>query len=117
MQIELIGCTSAGKSSLSKRILGCHERGIDILPGDDFVLGQVRLNWIKSRLLRKLLLNLAGLFACLIAWRTHIELYVFAARLLVQLPITQLEKLTIFRNVLKRIGIYEIIRFRSTDQQ
>jgi thymidylate kinase len=118
MQIELIGCTSVGKSTLSKSVLeACHERGIDILLGDDFVLGQVRLNWIKNCLLRRLLVNLAGLFACLITWRTNLDIYLFAVQLLVQLPITQLEKLNTFRNVLKRIGIYEIIRFRSTDQQ
>lgn len=118
MQIELIGCTSAGKSTLARGILQtCRKQGVDIILGEDFVLKQLRLNGIKSRSLRKLLVNLAGLFASLVTWRTHREFYSFATHLLFQLPIPRLERLGLLRNVLKRIGIYEIIRFRSTGQQ
>jgi thymidylate kinase len=118
LQIELIGCTSAGKSTLTRSILqACHQQGLDILLGDDFVLRQVRLNWIKSHLLRKLLVNLVALSASLVTWRTNLKIYRFAAQFLFQLPITQLEKLNTLKNVLKRVGIYEIIRVRSTDRQ
>jgi thymidylate kinase len=118
VQIELIGCTSAGKSTLSMGILqACHQQGLDIFLGDDFVLRQVRLNWIKGHLPRTLLVDLAALFACLVTWRTHLEFYLFATQLLFQLPIPRLEKLNLLRNVLKKIGIYEIIRSHSTDRQ
>jgi adenylate kinase family enzyme len=118
MQLELIGCTGAGKSTLTRRILQAgHEQGVDLVLGDDFVLEQVRLHRIKSRLLRTLLVDLLALFACLGTWRNHLEFYLFATRLLFQLPTARLEKLNLLRNVLKKIGIYEIIRFRSTDQQ
>jgi hypothetical protein len=118
MQIEVIGCTSAGKSTLIRRILQvCHEQCIDMFLGDDFVLRQVRLNWIKHHLLRALLVNLVGLFACLVTWQNNLTLYLFATQLLFQLPISLLAKLNILRNVLKKIGIYEIIHFCSTDQQ
>ena len=118
MQIEFIGCTNAGKSTLIEGILqACHEQGADILPGNDFVLKQIGLNWVRSHQLRMLLVNLAGLYACLITWRKNLDFYLFAARLLFQLPIPRPERLNLLRNVLKRIGIYEIIRFRSTDQQ
>lgn len=118
MQIELIGCTSAGKSTLTRSILQtCHQQGLDILLGDDFVLKQVRLNWVKSHLPRTVLVDLLALFACLITWRSNLEFYLFATRLLFPLPVAQLEKLNLLRNVLKKIGIYEIIHFRSTDQQ
>jgi thymidylate kinase len=118
VQIELIGCTSAGKSTLARSILhACRQQGIDILLADDFVLQQVRLNWIKSHPLRKFLLNLAALFACLLTWRNHFEFYRFAAQLLFRLPVPRLVKLYSLRNVLKRIGIYEIIRFRSAKPQ
>ena len=118
MQIELIGCTSAGKSTLTRGILqACHQQGLDIFLGDDFVLTQVRLNWIKSHLPRTLLVDLAALVACLVTWRSHLEFYRFATRLLFQLPIPRLERLNLLRNVLKKIGIHEIIRSRSTDRQ
>lgn len=118
MQIELIGCTSAGKSTLAQSILhACHEPGTDIFLGNDFVLRQVSLDGIKSRLPRTLLIDLIALFACLATWRGNLQLYLFAARLLVQLPIAPFEKLNLLRNVLKKIGIHEIIRSRSTAQQ
>ena len=118
MQIELIGCTSAGKSTLSRRILhACHERGIDILLGEDFVLKQVRLHWIKNHLLRRLLINLAGLFACLLTLRRNAKFYLFAARHLLLLSIAFFEKINMLRNTLKKIGIFEIIRTRSAHHQ
>lgn len=118
MQIELIGCTSAGKSTLARDICQvCHEQGLDILAGNDFILKQIKLNWIKNRLSRTFLVNLAALLACLVTWQNNLKFYLFATQLLFQLPIPRLEKLYLLRNVLKKIGIYEIIRFRSTGQQ
>ena len=118
MQIELIGCTGAGKSTLAQRICEAWQaQGIDIVLGEDFVLDQVRLNWIRGRLLRKLVVNVMALFAALLAWPTHREAYRFAARVLYPLPVTRLQKIDTFKNVLKRIGIYEIIHYRGIDQQ
>lgn len=118
MQIELIGCTSAGKSTLIKGICqACQEQGLELLLRDDFVLKQVRLSWIKSHLPRTLLVDLVALFACLITWRRNRKFYRFATQLLFQLPIPQLERLNLLRNVLKKIGIYEIIQFRLASQQ
>ena len=118
MHIELIGCTSAGKSTLARGILeACHQQGIDILLGDSFVLKQVRLNWIKGHLPRTLLVDLAALFFCLVTWRNNLQFYLFATQLLFQLPMAPLERLNLLRNVLKKIGIYEIISLRGNDQQ
>ena len=118
LQIELIGCTSAGKSTLTRSMLQAHhEQGLGILPGDDFVLGQVRLNWIKGHLPRTLLVDVLALFACLLTWRHNGKFCLFATQLLFRLPIAPFDKLNLLRNVLKKIGIHEIIRFRSTDQQ
>jgi adenylate kinase family enzyme len=118
LQIELIGCTSAGKSTLIRHILqACREQGIDIILGDDFVLRQVRLDRIKSHLPRTLLVDLLALTACLMTRRKHFKFYSFSTRLLFQLPIAWLEKLNLLRNVVKKIGIHEIICSRGTDQQ
>jgi hypothetical protein len=65
-QIELFGCTQAGKSTLASNIIRAgQEHGIAVLLSDDFVLQQARLNWIKSSLPRTLLLDLFSLSACL----------------------------------------------------
>lgn len=118
MHIELMGCTSAGKSTLARGILeACRQQGTDILLGNDFVLRQVRLNWVKGHLPRTLLVDLAALFFCLLTWRHNLEFYRFTTRLLLQLPMAPLEKLNLLRNVFKKIGIYEIIRFRSNERQ
>lgn len=118
MQIELIGCTNAGKSTLAASILrACRQQGVEISLAEDFVLKQLRLNWIKNRLLRRLLVNLIALIASLLTWKNNRQFYRFAAQLLFQLPIGRLEKTALFRNVLKKIGTYEIIRTYSAGQQ
>lgn len=118
MQIELTGCTNAGKSTLAADIRrSCREQGIDILLGEEFVLAQYRLNWVKNRLARRLLLNLAGLLASLTSWRRHRQFYLFAIQVLFQLPISSVERFGLLRNILKRTGVCEIIRSRKTGQQ
>ncbi len=120
MQIELMGCTGAGKSTLARGILqACREQGIDAWMGDDFVLKQVRLNWVKSHLARTIWVDVCSLLACLVSWRNNLEFYRFTIRIVWRLPVAVgwFEKLNIVRNVLKKIGIYEIIRRRSSDQQ
>lgn len=118
MLIELIGCTSAGKSTLARDILlACREQGLDIFLGEDFVLRQFGLNWIKSDLLRKLLVNLAALLAGLLTWRNNRKFYRFAAHLLFQQHIPRMERLNLLRNVVKKLGISEIVRARSREQQ
>lgn len=120
MQIELIGCTSAGKSTLLNSILQvCREQEIEALSGDGFVLKQIRLNWVKSYLTRILLVDLFSLFACLLTWRKNLDFYLLTFRTVLRLPTTVslFEKLNIVRNTLKKIGIYEIIRrYGSTKQ-
>jgi len=120
MRIELIGCTGAGKSTLSGRILrACRARGIDAWTGYDFVLRQIRLDWVESRLIRGLLVNLIALFVCLLAWRSNLAFYQFTIRTIARLPasVGWFERLYIGRDVLKNIGVYEIIRWRASAQQ
>jgi hypothetical protein len=117
-QIELFGCTQAGKSTLASNIIRAgQEHGIAVLLSDDFVLQQARLNWIKSSLPRTLLLDLFSLSACLVTWRSNLEFNVFVFKSIQCLPIPWLEKLNLIRNILKRIGTNEIIRRRKSDQQ
>lgn len=120
MQIELIGCTSAGKSTLIRRMLQVsREQGIDVLSAEDFVLGQVRLNWVKNYLVQTLVIDLISLLACLLTWRHNLDFYLLTFRIVWQLPLTVswFEKLNIVRNTLKKIGIHEIIRNRGSAEQ
>ena len=118
MQIELIGCTCAGKTTMARDMVEAgRQQGLDVYMAEDFVLAQVRLAWINNHFLRKLLFNLSGLFASAVSWRKNRNLYVFATKILLQLPISQLERMNLLRNVFKKLGISEIVRARSEGRQ
>jgi hypothetical protein len=118
MIIEFMGSTGAGKTTLGNGVLGdCREQGIDILMGPDFVLEQSRLKWIRSKFARTLCLDLLSAFACLATWRNNFEFYAFASKVIMRLPVAWFEKLNLARNVLKKIGIYEIVRRGGSDRQ
>ncbi|NLD73556.1 MAG: hypothetical protein GX649_12670 [Chloroflexi bacterium] len=114
MRIELIGCTSAGKSTLARGILeGCRADGLDVVLGDDLVLGYLGLSRVGYPLLRSLLLNLMGVAAGLASWRSSRPLMSVAVRILRPLPIPLPTKVHTLRNVLKRLGIDALVRRRS----
>jgi thymidylate kinase len=120
MLIELIGCTSAGKSTLARKIVQvCHERGICISMGDDHVLQLLRLNWIENRVVRTLLLDLIAYAGCLTGWLNNFKLYAFITRTILELPrsLPVLQRLNIARNAFKKIGISELIRRTAGDSQ
>jgi hypothetical protein len=120
MQIELIGCTSAGKSSLAQNILkGNHQNGFNLGTSYDFVLRWAHLNWIKDHRIRMAVLNLIALFACLFTWRKNLSFYRFVIGVILRLPdkVRLLEKLKIARIVARNVGVFEIVRRNSTDRQ
>jgi len=118
MHVELIGCTSAGKSTLAGKLLRAgRERGFEVLPGDDFVLRRRGVHWIKGRLARTLLVDFFSLAKCLMTWHKNFRFFRFALGTIVRLPVARLEKLNLARNVLKKVGIYEIIRRSHSEQQ
>jgi hypothetical protein len=118
MQIELIGCTGAGKSTLAGRIVeGCRARGIEVVKSEDFVLQRVRLQWIKRRLARTVLLDVISLLTCLVTWRTRPGLYRFTFRTIARVRASWFERLNLARNVFKKIGIHEIIRHHAGDER
>ncbi len=117
-QIEFIGCTGAGKSTLVNHILQiCRDQRIDAWLDYDFVLRQVRLEWVKSKLARALLVNLVALLVGLATWRNNRKFCRFTIDVISRMPVTWFEKLYLGRDVLKNLGIYEIVRRRGSDQQ
>ena len=120
MQIEFIGCTSAGKSTLIEDILQIGQRRkLDMLTSYDFVLKQPHLNRIKNHMMRMVLIDLSALLACLITWRKNLKFLLFATRAILQLPasISWFEKLKIARLVIRNVGIYTIVCHFASDQQ
>ena len=118
MSIEFIGCTSAGKTTLARSILRAGRRlGIDTQLSEDFVLKQFRLHWVKSEFIRRRLIELLCLPVCLVYWRKHRAFYRFAIRTSLQAPGPWFYKLSIARIALRKIGIHEIVRRRSSEQQ
>ena len=118
MLIELIGCTGAGKSTLAAQLLASYrQRGEQAWLGYDFVLRQVRLGWVRRRAVRGLLVNALALLACLAASPRNLALLRFALGAVARLPVGLGEKLYIGRDVLKNIGIVQIVRRRAGERQ
>jgi hypothetical protein len=120
MEVELMGCTGAGKSTFAKNIVqACRARGIDISMGEEFVLKQAKLNWVKGKLTRTLLVDLCSALACLLTWQKNQQFYFFTFEVVYHLPATVswFEKFNIVRNVLKKIGTHEIICRYANDHQ
>lgn len=118
MQIEFIGSTGAGKSTLARRVLlACRAQGLDACLADEFVLQRLRLNGVKGHLPRTLLVDLCALALCLLTWRRHRAFYRLALPLIWRLRAPWLEKANLMRNVLKKIGIYEIVSRRPSQSK
>ncbi|MBD2355850.1 hypothetical protein H6G41_14695 [Tolypothrix sp. FACHB-123] len=120
MQIELIGCTSAGKSTLIKHLLQvCQQQGVAAVTGDDFVLQKFRLNGIKSYFWQRFIVDLLALFACWLKLYRNFKLYLFASKIISNLPgtINLVQKIMITRNFLRNLGVYEIIQHLSYPQE
>ena len=120
MQIELVGCTSSGKTTLLRGILqACRDQGIDAVSGYEYVLMKAHLNWVKGTLMRTLLLDLVSLISCFRTWRKNYEFFILTLKILFKLPSSTsfFVKLNIARNVYKKVGIYEIICRYDSDNQ
>jgi len=116
MQVEFTGCTGTGKTSLLRSVLEtCRLQGIATVEADDFTLQLIKLNRVKARLLRIMLIDLMTLTAALLTWRTRRAYYAFSLRIVLGLQTSALEKLNLMRNVLKKIGTYEIIQRFNRD--
>lgn len=118
MQIDFIGCTSAGKSTLIKNIIQTgRDQGIDALTREEFILRRIHLDWLRGHWPRMFMLDLVALLTCLRTWRGDRARYRFVVRSLAALPIAPLQKFYLLRNVLRRLGVHEVIRRHSRPDQ
>ncbi len=119
MQIEIIGATGAGKSTLIKNIIRTNQGGIQsVLTSYDFVLQHFGLGWVRQHKVRMLLLNLLAVTYSMLHWRKYQSLLRFCHTFLRQLPpsVAHVDRRKIARIVLRNIGIYEIVS-RYTNQR
>ena len=118
LQIELIGCTGAGKSTIAQKIAaaGTH-LGIDVVLDDTFVLRHFRLNWMANSRLRQALVNLLSIAVFLRHWRANREFVHFAVTKVVSLQVGWWQKLYLLRIVMKKIGVYDLIRRHGLREQ
>lgn len=117
MQIEIIGCTSAGKSSLAGGILAAGRgRSVRTSMADEYVLEQWRLQWLKSRLARTLVMDVLSLLACIATWRNNCAFLRLTLAMVRRLPVGSFQKANLARNVAKKVGIHEMIRRYSSGE-
>jgi len=118
MHIELIGSTSAGKTTLAKRMVEVGKNSeIDISLSDDFMLKQLHLDWIRNDFLRRRIVEIIAyvlMLTCLGKYKKFIK---FVIREGNTSPGSQLYKFNRVRNVFRKIGIFEFISRKSSPQQ
>jgi len=118
MHIELIGSTSAGKTTLAKKMVQAgKERGVDVFLSDDFILEQAHLSWVQNEFVRRRLIELISFAVWLTCLRRHREFFIFVLLEGQHAPGSWFYKINRIRNVIRKIGIFEFISRRSGSQQ
>ena len=118
MHIELVGSTSAGKTTLAKEMVVAGKRsGIKVYLSDDFLLEQMHLNWVKNDFIRR---RLVEFFAFAVFLRHPAKYNEFVTFVFREGKISSgswLYKVNRIRNVIRKIGIFEFITLRSNSHQ
>lgn len=116
MHVEVIGCTSSGKTTLTRALekVG-RSRGLAVRDGDDLVLG--RLAWIRGGFLRRRLVDAISLPACLRARGEHSELLHLALEVSRTTPGGWTNRLNRARNALRKVGIYVLVQRRRRSME
>ena len=114
LHVEVIGATSAGKSTLTRALEeACRRRGIDATNSDDLALAPLGLERVAGEFLRRRLVDAPALLACLGSWRRHRELCSLALAASRRAPGGWTRRLNLARNALRKIGLHEIVRRRG----
>lgn len=118
MHIELIGSTSAGKTTLAKKMIQVgKERGVDVCLSDDFILEQVHLSWVRIEFVRRRLIEMISFAVWLTCLSRYEEFFKYVLHEGKNSPGSWFYKINRIRNVIRKIGIFEFISRRSGSQQ
>jgi len=118
MHIELIGSTSAGKTTLAKKMVAAGKiNGVDISLSDDFLLDQLHLSWVKNEFIRRRLVEIVAFAIYLSCLARYKDFFRFVVREGKSSSGSWFYKINRIRNVIRKIGIFEFISRRSGSQQ
>ena len=118
MHIELIGSTSAGKTTLAKKMMEAGKnKGVDVSLSDDFMLGQLYLSWVKNEFMRRRLVEIIAFAVWITCLGKYKDFFGFVVREGKYSPGSWFYRMNRIRNVIRKIGIYEFISRRSGSQQ
>lgn len=110
MQIELIGCTSSGKSTLAEALLNhAQQHGVVLLHGDDVLLKSIKAHKIQNRKARALLVHLLAFMAAILAYPRYHHFFRFCNQVLKQTGIPFSQRMKQLRRLIKQTGRYESI--------
>lgn len=118
MHIEIIGSTSAGKTTLAKKMVEVGIRnGTHVFLSDDFMLDQLHLNWIRNEFIRRRLVEaiaFAMLLTCSSRYKKFIDFVILEGR---NSPGSWFYRINRIRNVVRKIGVFEFIARKSKSEQ
>lgn len=118
MHIELIGSTSAGKTTLANKMVKTGTKnGLSVSLSDDFILENLHLNWVKNDFMRRRLVEIVAFVICFMHLPKYIKFIDFVLREGKSSPGTWFYKINRIRNVIRKIGIFEFISRRCSAQQ
>jgi hypothetical protein len=118
MHVELIGSTSAGKTTLAKKMVEVgKERGLDVFLSDDFMLQRAHLSWVRNEFVRRRLIEAISIAVGLTCLHRYWDFYRFVLREAKHAPGSWFYKINRIRNVIRKTGIFEFISRRSESQQ
>lgn len=118
MHIALIGCTSAGKTTLARSVVqACHDWGLAAWTSEDFAARQLRFHWIPTPFVRRRVLELVSLMYALATWRRYRDFHACALGLIRVAPGSWLYKMGLLRLTLRKTGVHEIVRRRLKNGQ
>lgn len=110
MQVELAGCTSAGKSTLSRQLFAAaREAGLELHSGSEVVLGGKPRTQTAGRIWQATRMHAAAATGCLANVRRRAEWIRFCQQTLQDMPISWFRQANQMRKVLKQLGCYEVL--------
>lgn len=113
MIIELMGCTSSGKSTLLQHIIARHRgQSPEVISAKALILRKMGVSWLKNDSGQRILINVVGLAWSLAFAIQYKTLFGFLLRVLRQIPaeISVSERIKIARIAVRNLGIYHCVK-------
>jgi hypothetical protein len=118
MQIELIGCTSAGKSTLAAQIMDAAQAAdIDLVLADQFALDTLGLGKVRKKSLRAVFVHIVAAWGCISQGWRRLRFIALSRTELRHTNISWARQWNQLRKVLKQLGRYDLIRRSRPNQK